>query len=175
MNASKKKIIGIIVFFAVLLLIMGGAYFFSQNYLVIFPIKGTSMEPTLDNGDNVLLFKTTKVDYDDVIVFYVPEDDRYLVKRVIGLPGDRIELKYSTDDSRYHVYRNGDVLSEEYIKEPMELYTELSVTVPEGKVFFLGDNRMNSFDSHMGEFADIDQIQGVAFLAYSSWKDIDFL
>jgi len=170
---KKKSFRGLIIFFIVLLLVMGGAYYFSHNYLVVFPIKGESMEETLHDGDNVLLFKTTKVNYDDVIIFYRPDEERYLVKRVIGLEGDKIEIKYSYDDSLYHVYRNGEVLSEEYIKEPMDRnYTELSVTVPQGKVFFLGDNRLKSLDSHLGLFADVDQIQGVAFLKYTGWKDI---
>ena len=57
----------------------------------------------------------------------------------------------------------------------MEKYTELTVVVPEGKVFFLGDNRLISLDSHLGLMADVSQIQGVAFVKYRSWKDIKFI
>lgn len=174
---KKKSFIGIIVFAIVLIAVMCGTYYFSHNYLVIYPVKGQSMENTIHDGENVILFKTTKVKYDDIIVFYVPDENRYLIKRVIGLAGDEIEIKYSYDDSLYHVYRNGAILSEEYIYEPMDkVYTEMKVVVPEGKVFFLGDNRLDSYDSHVGNFyADVNQIQGVAFVKYSDWKSVKFL
>lgn len=172
---NKKTFRGVIVFVLILVLLMAGAYYFSHNYLVIYPINGDSMEPTVHDGEKVVLFRTQKVKYNDIIVFFMPENSKYLVKRVIGLGGDKIEIKYSESDSLYHVYRNGVILNEDYICEPMEKYTELTVVVPEGKVFFLGDNRLISLDSHLGLMADVSQIQGVAFVKYRSWKDIKFI
>lgn len=174
---KKKPVWREIVILTLIIVILGGCfYYFSHNYLVIFPIKGESMERTLHDDDKVILYKTQKVKYDDIIVFYHPKEERYLVKRVIGLVGDHIEIKYSEQDSLYHVYRNGKILSEDYINEPMDRnYKELSFTVPEGNVFILGDNRLNSLDSHLGLLAEVSNIQGVAWVRYSSWKDIKLL
>lgn len=172
----NKKVRDIIIIFLICAMIMGGAFYFSRNFLVVFPIKGVSMENTIEDTEYVLLFKTTKIKYEDIIVFYCAEEEGYLVKRVIGKPGDTIEIKHSEQDDCYYVYRNGDRLVEDYIKEPMvNNYYETTTTVPEGKLFFLGDNRNHSYDSHYGLLADISQIQGVAFLKYTNWKNIHFL
>lgn len=173
---KKFSWISLIVFVAVLVVVMGGTYYFSHNYLIIFPVEGESMQNTIQDNDKVVLFKTTNVDYDDIIVFYLSEEDRFLIKRVIGLPGDEIEIRYSYGDSHYHVYRNGTVLREDYIKEPIERnYSDMKVVVPEGKIFFLGDNRNNSHDSHVGLLAEIKYVQGVAVAKYTDWTDFKFL
>lgn len=165
---KNKNFRSTIILLFICLLVMGASFYVSRNLLVVFPIEGNSMEPTLQNGDNVLLFKSAKPRYDDIIIFYVPNEDRYLVKRVIGLPNDVIEIKYDYDNKCYHIYRNGEKLNENYIKEPMSgSYETMSLTVPEGKIFFLGDNRNNSYDSHIsGKLADIAEIQGIAFVKY---------
>ena len=69
---------------------MGAAFYFSRNYLVVFPVAGDSMEGTIHNGEYALVFRTGKVDYGDIIVFLWEEENKYLIKRVIGLPGDKI-------------------------------------------------------------------------------------
>lgn len=175
---TKKTLRNILILLLICLVVMGAAFWFSRTYLIVYPIDGTSMEPTVHDDDFVLLFRTHKVKYDDIIVFYSDTMGKYLVKRVIGLEGDRIDIAYSEEDGLFHVYRNGERLGEDYINEPMvadSTYHELSVTVPAGKVFFLGDNRLNSSDSHYGNFyADVDLIEGVAFLRYHG-LDISFL
>lgn len=172
----NKRVRDLIIIFVICALIMGTAFYISRNYLIVYPIDGKSMENTIYDKEYVLLFKTHKVKYEDIIVFYSEEESCYLVKRVIGLPGDRIEIKFSSELSAYVVYRNGEMLTEDYIKEPMtKHYYEMNITVPEGKIFFLGDNRNNSYDSHYGLLADISQIEGVAFLKYTNWKDVHFL
>ena len=164
----------------IIIIIGGGVFLFSQTYLKRFPISGSSMEPTIHNKDMTIIFRTKKVKYDDVVILWMPDDrnPQYLIKRVIGLPGDKIDIKVSEEDGYFHVYRNGERLREDYIKEPItENYYELSLTVPEGKLFFLGDNRMHSHDSHEGNtFADINNIQGVVFFRYrEGFKDAKFL
>lgn len=151
---------------------MGGAFYFSRTYLIVYPIQGNSMSSTLEDGEYTLVFRTNKVKYDDVIIFFDYDGNRYLVKRVIGLEGDKIDIKYSDEDKAYHVYRNGEMVNEDYIKEPMTSYVqEISVTVPKGKIFFLGDNRNDSYDSHHGNvYADKKMLEGVVFLKYKSGK-----
>ena len=179
----KKTIRNIVILVLVCLIVAGGAFWFSRTFLIVFPIQGSSMENTLHTGDNVILFKTQKVKCGDVVVFVKPDwtegdQTKYYVKRVIGLPGDKITIRYDIENNLYHVYRNGDMVDESTIKEPMTYYTEVSVTVPEGKFFFLGDNRLNSNDSHtMGGtyLGKISDITGKAFVRYSGWTDISFL
>lgn len=176
---QKKNIWGIVALLLVCLLVMGGTWYFSHNYLEVFPIDGSSMYPTINDSDFALIFKTKKLKYDDVFIFYRSEEDKFLVKRVIGLAGDKIDITYSDEDGLYHVYRNGKKLSEDYINEPIDnsnnTYFNLSVTVPENKIFYLGDNRMHSTDSHYGYYyADIENIQGKVILKYKGWK-IKFL
>ena len=179
----KKTIRNIIILLLVCLVVAGGAFWFSRSFLIVFPIEGSSMENTLHSGDKVVLFKSQNVKYGDVVVFVRPDytegsDHKYYVKRVIGLAGDKIEIKYNIEEDRYHVYRNEKLVDESTIKEPMTFYNEVSVVVPEGKFFFLGDNRMNSNDSHTmgGTFlGKITDITGKAFVRYSGWTDIQFL
>ncbi len=170
-NSAKKRLRNIIVLVLICLAVTGGAFYFSRTYLVVYPIEGVSMYSTLEDGEFALVFRTHKVKYDDVIIFYYPDAGKHYVKRVIGLEGDKIEIKFSEEDEAYHVYRNGEMVSEEHINEPMRYSHELTVTVPQGKIFFLGDNRNESFDSHHGNvYAEVDKLEGVVFLKYKGSK-----
>lgn len=177
---NKKRnngIKGIIILLVVCLVVMGGSFYFSRNYLVVYPIEGISMENTIMDGERALIFKTQKVHYDDIIIARASYREITLIKRVIGLEGDFIEIKSSDDGETYHVYRNGAMVDEEHIKEDMKggVYYDYSVTVPQGCVFYLGDNRNNSEDSHNGYFIKVSDIKGIVFLRYDSNKKIKFL
>jgi signal peptidase I len=116
-----------------------------------FYIPSGSMEPTLRPGDRVLV---NKLSYDlhpihrgDIVVFRRPPSEagdttiRDLIKRVIGLPGDRIEARDGI------VYINGQPLKEPYLPAGTVTTTLPLTTVPSGQYFVLGDNRGNSKDS----------------------------
>ena len=174
LGVQKKNIWGIVALLIVCIAVMVGTWAFSHYCLEVYPIEGSSMYPTIEDDDFALIFKTKKLKYDDVFIFYRPQENKDLVKRVIGVAGDKIDITFSEEDQLYHVYRNGEMLTEKYINEPMMkgyTYNELSLTVPEGKIFYLGDNRLHSSDSHYGYyFADIDEIQGRVLLKYRGWK-----
>lgn len=112
-------------------------------------VKGQSMEPTLENNDYLIVKSESLLgkppEYGDLIVFkskvVSKEGHSRLLKRVIGLPGDTIEIK---DGS---VFRNGVLLNEEYLKEAGTPGNVEKFTVEENRVFVLGDNRANSLDS----------------------------
>ncbi len=119
--------------------------------LEVFEIPSGSMEPTLVPGDRVLVFRPDylfhPVHRGDIVVFHRPPADKvdvniaYLVKRVIGLPGETI----SSADG--HVLINGHILREPYLP-PGTVTTQIKKQViPAGDVFLMGDNRSNSYDS----------------------------
>lgn len=115
-------------------------------------VEGSSMKPTLENGDKMLVYQFMyEPCYDDLVAIKLEaistENDSYIVKRIIGLEGDVIGI----DENTGAIVRNGEALEEDYILEPIDKYhmgnlTE-GITVPEGCVFVLGDNRNNSVDS----------------------------
>jgi len=130
-------------------------------------IPTSSMYPTIYIGDMVLVNKAVynfhPPERKDIIVFRPPAviGEKDLIKRVIGLPGDTVEIK------NQQVFINGKVLEENYLNEnPQYLFGP--VTVPEGHLFVLGDNRNQSFDSHQwpDPFLDISSVKGKAFFRY---------
>ena len=128
---------------------------------IVTPIKvnGESMHPTLEEGDIMILNKTAyyfnKPKRFDIVVVDMP--DEYLIKRVIGLPGEHIEYKDNT------LYVDGKKVKENLKHEKTEDFNikELgSDTVPEGSYLVLGDNRENSLDSRELGFMKEEQLLG---------------
>jgi len=115
-------------------------------------VHGQSMMPTFEEDDKVILSKISSIDNFDMIVFVAPDQKNY-IKRVIGVPGDRVEMK---DDQ---LYLNGEPVDEPYLEENRKWaetngYPQLTTdfgefTVPGECYFVLGDNRLNSVDSRM--------------------------
>lgn len=111
------------------------------------------MLPTLHHGDRLMIDKVSyrlrDPRYGEIVVFRFPANPRQrFIKRVIGLPGDTIEIK------QHKVYLNGNPLNEEYVNGTM--YGNFGpFVVPENTVFVLGDNRNNSADSRYQEVGPI--------------------
>ena len=128
-------------------------------------VDGLSMYPTLSHQDVVKANKHAKVHHGDIVVIKKTDGtgSYNIVKRVIAMEGDHIEIK---DDK---VYLNGEILVEEYIKDdPATEFVDESKTwgtedmiVPEGKFFYLGDNRYNSIDSREDGLGSLDDVIGV--------------
>jgi signal peptidase I len=133
---------------------------------------------TLHEDDRVLV---NKLSYDlhdvhrgDLVVFERPENEaagqiKDLIKRVVGLPGERIE---SRDGD---VYIDGDLLEEPYLADGAETTGLEPQTVPEGHVFVMGDNRGDSMDSRVFHAIDEDLIVGRAFVRVWPLPDLSLL
>ena len=112
-------------------------------------VDGDSMLPTLTTEQRLFVEKLSKLSDDGinvgdvVIVKYPGKGDKAYVKRVVGLPGDTVEVKDGM------LYRNGEALDEDYILEDYITYELNSTVVPEDCYFVLGDNRNDSLDSHL--------------------------
>jgi signal peptidase I len=169
----KAFAIGIIIFIII------RAFFFS-NYVV----DGESMMPTLQDGNKLVVnkigYKVSDFKHFDVIVFHANEKEDY-VKRVIGIPGDKVEYR---DD---HLYINGKNYDEPFLDNYRKSkatgrltgnFTLQEITgeeiVPEGKLFVLGDNRLGSWDSRHFGFISIDQVVGKVNVRYWPINELQF-
>ncbi|NWF77596.1 MAG: signal peptidase I [Chloroflexi bacterium] len=151
-------LIAVAVFFALRLNI--------QTYTVVM----SSMEPSFQQGECIIVNKVTYhssgPQRGDVIIFDPPFDSPHpFIKRVIGLPGETVEIK----DGK--VFIDGAPLEEGYIMAPPD-YTMAATKIPENEYFVLGDNRNYSNDSHTGWTVPRDNIIGKAWFTYwppSKW------
>ena len=145
---------------------------------VSFSVDGLSMDPTLEDGDRVVvnkfIYDLADVEQDDVIVFNSNEDSAY-VKRVIGVPGDNVEMVDRT------VYLNGEPLQEDYVTHQGESYmdnftlSDMGVEdgkIPEGHYLVLGDNRPISRDSRDFGLITEDAIIGEVQLRFWPLNEI---
>ena len=118
-------------------------------------VQGSSMEPTYYNGDVLLARVTKNVSHNDIVVVWSDNFDEYLIKRVIGVAGDHIEINNGV------LKRNGEIIVEEYLNEKSwGADTNLDVIVPEKTIFIMGDNRNHSADSRTIGCVSIDNIYG---------------
>lgn len=133
-------------------------------------IVGTSMQPTLENGDIMILdkisYKFINIKRNDIVSIY-DENSKYLVKRIIGLPGEHIEYK----DNK--LYINGQIKSEPYLQETKTQdfnLTDLGYEkIPEDMYLVLGDNRENSLDSRNYNIGLIDKKNIIGKVRFRIW------
>ena len=155
----------------VLTMVAAVAVLIATLVLPVLQIEGTSMTPTLANGDIVLLTKTTRFEHGDLCAF--TWNNKLLVKRVIGLPGDWIEI--DTDGT---IYLNGDKLDEPYVQQMAlgECDLEFPFQVPQEQYFVVGDMRESSIDSRNSLIGCIpkDQIVGKVFFRVWPFQSIQF-
>ena len=155
----------------VLTIVAAIAVLIATLVLPVLQIEGTSMEPTLTNGDIVLLTKTTNFDRGELCGF--SWNNKLLIKRVIGTPGDWIEI--DTDGT---VYLNGEKLDEPYAVQLSvgECDLEFPYQVPQEQYFVLGDMRESSIDSRNTLIGCVkkDQIVGKVFFRIWPFKTIRF-
>lgn len=148
-----------------LLIMVAVVLLFTQYIVPPYVVNGQSMEPNFHTGDRVItdqaIFKLfEQPQRDEVIILKEPQTGEVLIKRVIGLPGDTVEVRDST------VYVNGDALNEPFIQFKTD-YNYGPFLVPPGEYFVMGDNRSNSLDSHIfGPVPSSDIIARVLFTLF---------
>lgn len=143
-------------------------------FLRVFSIEGPSMTPTLHDKDKVVVASFgSKYEKGDVVVIGKTNNfSESLVKRVIAVSGDKVYINFSTGK----VYVNELELVEYYVNSPTERQYDIAfpITVPEGSVFLLGDNRNDSLDSRSSLIGCVDErsvIGRVLFkLSVTGWK-----
>lgn len=139
----RKNKKGILVTLAITLLIVLCIFLIFDSVTVV----GVSMQPNFNrtNGnDKVIISRIYGLDYGDVVVFYNSRLNENLIKRVVGLEGDTISIIEGK------LYRNGKLVSENYIKEPMNsAFDGYTCTLKKDQVFVMGDNRNHSEDSRV--------------------------
>lgn len=146
------------------------AFICNRFIIVNAKVPSGSMKDTILEHDRLIGFRLSYLfsepERGDVVIFKFPDDEtQNYIKRVIGLPGDVIEIYGG------HVYINGDMLEEPYIREPMITGSEkLTYFVPEGHYFMMGDNRNDSADSRywVNTFVAKDKILAKAIFKYYS-------
>ena len=141
-------------------------------------VEGSSMNPTLVNHDRMLLLSSiwySSPERGDIVVARIPAfSEDPIVKRVIAVEGDTVNIDFESGA----VYVNGELQTEDYIKEPThrdfaENGIEFPVTVEKNHVFLMGDNRNDSYDSRYDIIGQVDQrcILGKAFFLFYPGKD----
>lgn len=173
---GKSALRNLLEFLGILLVAFVLVFGFVRPFVVeAFVIPSASMEPTLHgctgcNNDRVLankfIYRFTDPERGDVVIFDVPFQQEPLIKRVVGLPGDRIEVRNGK------LFVNGEPQKEPYIADRPCIPGRLKtcsfgpVTVPKDHVFAMGDNRANSEDSRFIGAIPEQNIEGEAFLRF---------
>lgn len=127
-------------------------------------VKGPSMEPTFVEGQviltNKLIYRFSKIKRKDIVIVSIK--DKYMIKRVIGLPGEKVEYK----DNK--LYINGVRYEEKFIDTSKVITEDFSTNgvIPDGKYLVLGDNRQNSQDSRDYGFVSKKDIVGKAWIRF---------
>lgn len=178
MNNTLKEIISTLVYLLVVLCLTWLLITFVGQRTVV---DGQSMEPTLSNGDNLIV---DKISYRfrepkrfDIIVFpFKYKDNTYYIKRIIGLPGETVQI-----DSEGTIYINGEVLQESYGKEII-LEENIGrayepIQLGEDEYFVMGDNRNNSSDSRFEIVGNIHrkEIIGRAWLRIWPFSEFELI
>ena len=177
MKDIMKEILSTLIY---LVVIFGLTFLFITFVAQRTEVSGQSMEPTLHDGDSLLVDKLSYRFSDpkrfDIVIFpYQYGEKQFFIKRVIGLPGETVRV-----DHEGNIYINDEILSENYgaerIKDPGRADT--AVTLSEGEFFVMGDNRNHSMDSRDISVGNIQKkdIMGKAFVRiypFSTFGGID--
>ena len=140
-------------------------YFVAQTHVV----HGHSMEPNLYTDQRLIVEKVTyrfdSPERGDIVVIDVPDSELPLIKRVIGLPGEMIEIRNN------QVFINGVLLEEPYLAD-VSMWNYSQIVIPDDHIFVMGDNRDLSRDSRYFGSVDLTQIRGRAWVSFWPLEDM---
>lgn len=147
-----------------LVVVAAAAILVAMLILPVLQISGSSMTPSMDDGDVVVTMKGSDFERGSVIAFYY--NNKILVKRVIAFPGEWVNL-----DENGNVFVNDKLLSEPYIDEKAlgDCNIELPYQVPDGKIFVMGDHRATSADSRNTAVGCVTEEQIVGRVMLRVW------
>lgn len=155
-----------------LIVVAAIAVLISLLFLPVLRVTGSSMTPTMQNDELIICSKLSNFKTGDIVAFYY--NNRILLKRVIGVAGDTIDIK---DDGT--VYLNGEPLDEPYVSELAfgECDIKLPYQVPDNRIFVMGDHRSVSIDSRSSAVGCISDefVIGKVFLRIWPMKKISIL
>ena len=171
MDKFTQRLIKAVIIYFVCVVVFVAVF---QTYFMLSLVPSESMAGTIQAGDFIL---STRYDVGDIerydVLIFVPPDEsnQTYIKRLIGLPGETIEI------SGGKVYADGMELDDTFVKAPMDSIGDGIYTVPENCYFFLGDNRNNSCDSRFWEekYVPLQNIQAKAKFILFPFSDVCFL
>ncbi len=162
-SVSTKVYNAILIFFTVLMaiIVVANLFFFEGH-----PVEGPSMLNTICDGDKITVCKWKEPDRGDIVIIEL--DGKIVVKRVIALGGESVKI-----DKQGKVYINGEFLPEPYLDKSLVTFEnrEYDCVVPDGYVYYLGDNRSVSLDSRANGPTKEDNIIGVVSDYFLKIKD----
>lgn len=160
---ALREIIEIVL--VAVLVVFGVRSFLVQPFLV----SGASMEPNFHGGDYILInelsYRFREPERGEVVVFRYPGDEKtFFIKRVIGLPGERVVVT----DGELYVYKEGSgkgtLIKEEYLPRDLRTVGEKDLVLGNGEYFVMGDNRDASFDSRQWGALKRDEMIGTVWV-----------
>lgn len=150
-----------------------------QSFIVRpFIVNGNSMDPTIKHQEYILIdqvtYKLEEPKRGDIVIFRAPpEPKKFYIKRIVGLPGETVSIDGTKVTIQNKENPNGFTLDEDFITHTQA--NNLSVTVPDGEYFVMGDNRAGSFDSRMWGTLPKEEIRGRAWLRLFPFTSISYL
>lgn len=152
-----------------LIVVAAVAALIATLFLPVLQIAGTSMEPSLMDGDIVVMIKTNKLETGDLCAFYY--SNKILIKRIIATPGDYLWI-----DADGTVHLNGEVLDEPYVSQKAlgECDVQFPYQVPENAYFMMGDHRETSIDSRSSTIGCIAEDQIIGKILCKFWPLSEF-
>ena len=178
MELQKENFLKEIVQFTIIALLI--VFGFRTYIAKPFYVSGASMEPTFESSQYLIVdqlsYRFEDPSRGDVIIFKFPQDEsKYFIKRIIGLPGETVEIRGTAIIIKNEGYPDGFILTEPYIEKSLKRQDFLTTTLGSDEYFVMGDNRDASSDSRIWGSVKRELISGRAFLRLLPVGQTDFL